>query len=92
MNKLCLFTMNILWVIVARGGSKGVPNKNLKPIDNKPLIQFTIESAKNSKLLSNTIVSTDSSKISDFAPPGAPMARPVAQKLKFFNMEKIIFC
>ena len=59
--------MNILGVIVARGGSKGVPNKNLKPIDNKPLIQFTIESAKNSKLLSNTIVSTDSSKISDFA-------------------------
>ena len=79
MNKLCLFTMNILGVIVARGGSKGVPNKNLKPIDNKPLIQFTIESAKNSKLLSNTIVSTDSSKISDFAKSlgaNVPFLRP----------------
>ena len=45
-HKLKSNIMNILGVIVARGGSKGVPNKNLKPIDSKPLIQYTIETAK----------------------------------------------
>ena len=43
-----------------------VPNKNLKPIDSKPLIQYTIETAQNSKFLSHTIVSTDSPEISRF--------------------------
>ena len=78
-HKLKSNIMNILGVIVARGGSKGVPNKNLKPIDSKPLIQYTIESAQNSKFLSHTIVSTDSPEISDFAKSlgaNVPFLRP----------------
>ena len=41
----------ILGLIPARGGSKGIKNKNLYPFNNKPLIQWTIEAAKKSKLL-----------------------------------------
>lgn len=53
----------ILGLIPARGGSKGVPNKNIKMIHGKPLIVWTIESAQKSKLLDKIIVSTDSEEI-----------------------------
>jgi CMP-N,N'-diacetyllegionaminic acid synthase len=50
--------MNVLGIIPARGGSKGVPGKNIKELGGKPLINYTIEVAKQS-LLSRVIVSTD---------------------------------
>jgi CMP-N-acetylneuraminic acid synthetase len=53
----------VLAVIPARGGSKGIPQKNLKPILNKPLIAYTIESALNSKSVNRVIVSTDDEEI-----------------------------
>lgn len=53
----------ILGLIPARGGSKGIPNKNIKKINGKPLIVWTIERAKSSKLLDKVIVSTDSDEI-----------------------------
>lgn len=39
--------MGILAIICARGGSKGVPNKNIRLLNGKPLIAYTIECAKN---------------------------------------------
>ena len=57
--------MNILGLIPARGGSKGVPNKNIKPIYGKPLIVWTIERALISQKLDKVLVSTDSDKIAE---------------------------
>ncbi len=49
----------ILGVITARGGSKGLPGKNIKPLGGKPLITYTINAAKKSKLITDLIASTD---------------------------------
>ena len=58
---------NILAIIPARAGSKGVKNKNSRKIAGKPLISWTILEAMKSKYLTNTIVSTDCNKISSIA-------------------------
>lgn len=55
--------MKPLIVIPARGGSKGVPGKNIKPLGGKPLIQYTIEAAQALFDQSLICVSTDDSKI-----------------------------
>ncbi len=57
--------MKILGIIPARGGSKGVPGKNIKLLGTLPLIDYTLRSALHSKLIANTIVSTDSEAIAD---------------------------
>ncbi|TSC69211.1 MAG: N-acylneuraminate cytidylyltransferase, partial [Parcubacteria group bacterium Gr01-1014_66] len=59
--------MEILGIIPARGGSKGIPGKNIKPLCGKPLIAWTIEEAKKSSSLNRIIVSTDDSAIVDVA-------------------------
>ena len=56
----------ILGVIPARGGSKRLPRKNFK-IGDKPLIQYTIEAAQNSKLLNNYVFSTEDHEIKSIA-------------------------
>ena len=53
----------ILGVITARGGSKGIPGKNIKDLGGKPLIAYTIEVAKESKLITDLILSTDNEEI-----------------------------
>jgi CMP-N-acetylneuraminic acid synthetase len=58
---------NILGVITARGGSKGIPGKNIKLLGAKPLIAYTIEAAKKSRLLTHLIVSTDDEEIAAVA-------------------------
>lgn len=55
--------MKILVIIPARGGSKGIPRKNIKPLFGKPLIYWTIEEAKKSSYISRIIVSTDDEEI-----------------------------
>jgi len=55
--------MNILGIIPARGGSKGIPKKNIKKLNGKSLIEYTLIEAKKSKLLSDVIVSTDDKTI-----------------------------
>lgn len=55
--------MNIVGIIPARGGSKGVKDKNILSIGGKPLIGYTIEAALTSKRIDKLIVSTDSDKI-----------------------------
>jgi CMP-N,N'-diacetyllegionaminic acid synthase len=57
------FGMTMLCTICARGGSKGVPGKNIRDILGKPLIAYTIEQARQSGLFSNIAVSSDSEKI-----------------------------
>jgi len=59
--------LKILGVITARGGSKGIPGKNIKMLGGKPLIAYTIEVAKKSNLITDLIVSTDDEEIADVA-------------------------
>ena len=56
--------MRILGIIPARGGSKGIPNKNIKILDGKPLIVYTIEATEDT-MLRRVVVSTDCNKIAE---------------------------
>lgn len=58
---------NILCTICMRGGSKGVPNKNLRKLHGKPLMAYTIQQALQSGLFEHVVVSTDSQVIADMA-------------------------
>lgn len=58
---------NVLCTICARGGSKGVKNKNIKELNGKPLIAYTIEQAKDSGLFEHIVISTDSETIANVA-------------------------
>lgn len=55
----------IISIIPARGGSKGVPRKNIKQLLGKPLIAWTIEEAKSSKYIDRVVVSTDDEEIAE---------------------------
>ena len=55
--------MEILYIIPARGGSKGLPGKNIRLLGNKPLIAYSIEAAVNSIFKGTVIVSTDDEEI-----------------------------
>ena len=57
----------VLAVILARSGSKGLKNKNILPLNGKPLIAYTIEAAKNAKLVDRVIVSTDDKNIQEIS-------------------------
>jgi len=57
--------MKVLGVIPARGGSKGVPGKNLRFVAGKPLIAYTIDAARASRRLSRVVLSTDDPAIAD---------------------------
>ena len=57
----------ILGITPARGKSKGVPRKNIRPLAGKPLIAWTIEAARQSRLLSRYVVSTEDPEISEVA-------------------------
>ena len=53
----------ILAIIPVRGGSKGIPGKNIKLLANRPLVAYSIDAAQNSKYVTRTVVSTESSEI-----------------------------
>ncbi|MEG0308656.1 MAG: acylneuraminate cytidylyltransferase family protein [Clostridium sp.] len=55
----------ILAIIPARGGSKGVPRKNIRDLEGKPLIGYTIEAAKKCSGVSRVIVSTEDNEIAE---------------------------
>lgn len=57
----------ILGLIPARGGSKGIPKKNIRPLCGKPLVAWTIEAAKYSQLLDRFLVSTEDAEIAEAA-------------------------
>lgn len=55
--------MKILAVIPARAGSKGIPNKNIRIVNSKPLIAYCIENALNSNYITDIIITTDSPEV-----------------------------
>ena len=59
--------MRVLAIIPARGGSKGVPGKNIKLLSGKPLIEYTTEVVLQSKLLTKVVVSSNDDKIIEVA-------------------------
>jgi CMP-N,N'-diacetyllegionaminic acid synthase len=59
--------MKLLGIITARGGSKGIPRKNIKPLAGKPLMAYTIEAAKGSGIFDRIVVSTEDQEIADVA-------------------------
>lgn len=74
----------ILGLITARGGSKGIPGKNIKPLLGKPLIAYTIEAAKESGVLDRLVLSTDDPKIAEVAQKygcEVPFMRPHTEEL-----------
>lgn len=69
----------ILGLIPARGGSKGIKDKNIIELCGKPLVAYTIEAAKNSKYMDAVVVSTDSERIAEVAKAAGaevPFMRP----------------
>lgn len=99
--------MKILGLIPARGGSKGVPRKNIKSLNNKPLLEYTTSVALASDLLTTVVVSTDDDEIMSVAKTlGAqvPFQRPkelsndtatslsvVLHALEFYEKQGIFF-
>jgi CMP-N,N'-diacetyllegionaminic acid synthase len=99
--------MKILGLIPARGGSKGVPKKNIKLLGKLPLIEYTIYSAKESKFLTEIVVSTDDEEIAiaaEVAGYKPPFIRPeefaqdtstslevVQHAIDFFESQNIFF-
>lgn len=72
---------SVLALITARGGSKGVPGKNILPIGGKPLIQWTIDAARASRHIDRLILSSDDAAIIEVARQGgceAPFRRAAA--------------
>ncbi|OQX75604.1 MAG: acylneuraminate cytidylyltransferase [Bacteroidetes bacterium 4484_276] len=59
--------MNILVIIPARGGSRGIPRKNLRTLNDRPLIYYSINTALNSKFKPDVVVSSDDDEILMFA-------------------------
>ena len=66
-------------IITARGGSKGLPRKNVLPLAGKPLIQWSIDAALACPLIDDVILSSDDAEIIDIARAGGcrvPFIRP----------------
>lgn len=77
-------------IILARGGSKGLPGKNIALLNGKPLIAYTIEASLQCKYVDRTIVSTDDHEIAEVAKScGAevPFMRPAELSGDFANAE-----
>ena len=73
---------NILGIIPARGGSKGVPGKNIREICGKPLIQYIYETTKKSKYITRLILSTDDDKI-------ASIGRSIGMEVPFMRPKEL---
>jgi N-acylneuraminate cytidylyltransferase len=59
--------MSVLAVIPARGGSKGIPRKNIRELGGKPLIAWTIHAARSARTITRAVVSTDDQEIAQVA-------------------------
>ena len=85
--------MKAVCIIPARGGSKGVPKKNIKKINGKPLLGYVIEATKKSKIFEHVIVSTEDTQIARIAKKyGAevPFKRPKSLATDFAPMDKVL--
>lgn len=87
-------SQSILGIIPARGGSKGIPRKNIKSIAGKPLIVWTIDAANSSKYIDRIVVSTDSEEIASVSKKyGAdiPFIRPKNLATDKASSEAVIY-
>ena len=85
--------MKSICIIAARGGSKGVPKKNIRLLGKKPLIAHTIESAIKSKLFTDVIVSTENKKIASIAKrygASVPFLRPKKLATDSASMDDVL--
>jgi CMP-N-acetylneuraminic acid synthetase len=57
--------LRVLGLVPARGGSKGIPRKNIQLLAGKPLLQYTIEAAHSARLLARVVLSTDDPEIAE---------------------------
>lgn len=62
-----MFVDGVLAVITARGGSKGVPRKNVRPLGGQPLIAWTVRAALEAACVARVVVSTDDAEIAEAA-------------------------
>lgn len=85
--------MNVLIIIPARGGSKGIPRKNLRPVAGKPLIYYSIKAALNVSFNKRVVVSTDDDEIALLADRfGAiPMKRNLSLADDKTTLDPVIF-
>lgn len=99
--------MRVLGLIPARGGSKAIPKKNIKKLNGKPLLQYTVEAANDSKKLTHFILSSDDADIINVAKAlqvDVPFVRPkhlaedtsptlgvIQHALKFYEAQNIFF-
>ncbi len=70
--------MSAIAIITARGGSKRIPRKNIRPFLGKPIIDYSIEAALNAKIFDEVMVSTDDEEI-------AEIAKAAGAKVPFFR-------
>ena len=75
--------MHILALIPARGGSKGIPNKNIKPLHCKPLIEYTIDHVRGIKDFDFVAVSSDSQLILDMSANCSPFIHQIKRPARF---------
>ena len=59
--------MDVVALIPARGGSKGIPRKNLAPLAGRPLLAWTVDAALRSRAVTRTVVSTEDDEIATAA-------------------------
>ena len=85
--------MKPICIIAARGGSKGVPRKNIKILGNKPLIAHTIELCQKSKIFQSVVVTTEDQEIAEISMKyGAevPFMRPSKLATDNANMDEVL--
>jgi CMP-N,N'-diacetyllegionaminic acid synthase len=94
--------MLVLGLIPARGGSKGIPRKNLASVGGKPLLAWTVDAARAATELTRTVVSTDDDEIAaaagvevlrrppDLAKDGTPMAVVVRHAIEALTPDVVV--
>ncbi len=85
--------MKVVAIIPARSGSKGIHLKNIKKLNGKPLIQYTIDAAKKCKMINRIVVSTDSKKIANISKKlgvEVPFLRPKKISGDVSSMEEVV--
>lgn len=82
--------MKIIAIIPARGGSKRLKNKNIYPLQGKPLIRWTVDAAKKSKLIQDIYVTTDSIDIENLVKDCKIIKRPTELSLDHIWMQEPI--
>lgn len=98
--------MKVLSIIPARGGSKGIPLKNLVQLNRKSLLYYTVTASLKSKIINRTIVSTDNKMIGrsalklgaevvyrskNLATNTTPLEPVVKHVLEYLKKQKVIF-